>query len=169
VVVVTHAQIRNQHWAAESLGRGLVGVGLAVSLLVAPASSLADGLESVDLLTSLQSIVPSEGFKAGARAETSKLGAVEDNFQKSDTLKRLLEQSEANKAKNKKEILDKYCYRQAEMGVGDCGGLQYIPGMTDSGKQRTPDWLSDLLGLERAPESQGTGELAKLFGGELPE
>jgi hypothetical protein len=23
---------------------------------------------------------------------------------------------------------DKYCYRQAELGVGDCGGLRFIPG-----------------------------------------
>lgn len=28
-----------------------------------------------------------------------------------DTLKKLLAQSEANKAKNKKEIQNKYCYR----------------------------------------------------------
>ena len=23
---------------------------------------------------------------------------------------------------------DKYCYRQAEIGVGDCGGLRFLPG-----------------------------------------
>jgi hypothetical protein len=28
--------------------------------------------------------------------------------------------------------------RQAELGVGDCGGLRYIPGLTESGKQKTP-------------------------------
>jgi hypothetical protein len=90
-------------------------------------------------------------------------------FAAADTLKRLLEQSAANKAKNAKAIAvgikrrtspnsehslqcagnnevvtisgtsmgvryglampqDKYCYRQAEIGVGDCGGLRYIPG-----------------------------------------
>jgi hypothetical protein len=53
---------------------------------------------------------------------------------------RLLAQSEANKAKNKRAIQDKYCYRQAELGIGDCGGLRLIPGMTDSGKQETPQW-----------------------------
>jgi len=46
-----------------------------------------------------------------------------------DTLRRLLEQSEANREKNKKAVQDKYCYRQAELGVGDCGGLRYIPGV----------------------------------------
>ena len=34
----------------------------------------------------------------------------------------------------KKAIANKYCYRQAELGIGDCGGLRLIPGMTSSGK-----------------------------------
>ena len=50
-----------------------------------------------------------------------------------DTLRRLLEQSAANKEKNKKAVQDKYCYRQAEIGVGDCGGLRYIPGESHKG------------------------------------
>lgn len=45
-----------------------------------------------------------------------------------------------------------------------------LAGMTDSGKQRTPDWLSDLLGVERAaPEDPDAPTLKKLFGGKLPE
>lgn len=39
---------------------------------------------------------------------------------------------------------------QAELGVGDCGGLRYIPGMTKSGVQKRPEWLEGLgqqLGL----------------------
>jgi hypothetical protein len=45
-----------------------------------------------------------------------------------------------------------------------------ISGLTNNGKQRTPDWLSDLLGVERAPpESEDTLTLKKLFGGQLPE
>ena len=55
-------------------------------------------------------------------------------------LQRLLAQSEANRAKNQKAVEEKYCYRQAELGIGDCGGLRLIPGMTDSGKQETPQW-----------------------------
>jgi hypothetical protein len=54
--------------------------------------------------------------------------------------------------RNRKELATKYCYRQAEMGVGDCGGLRYIPGATKSGKQVTPGWLYNLLGVE---EKQG--------------
>lgn len=30
--------------------------------------------------------------------------------------------------RNARKIADKYCRRQAEMGVGDCAGLQLIPG-----------------------------------------
>ncbi|PNH09224.1 hypothetical protein TSOC_004189 [Tetrabaena socialis] len=92
-------------------------------------------------------------------------------FQKSDTLKvrvayvaappsrqALLERSEANKAKNKKEIQNKYCFRQAELGIGDCGGLRFIPGLTEKGKQETPQWLADLLGVEVPPSNQAGGK-----------
>lgn len=50
--------------------------------------------------------------------------------------------------RNKKAIENKYCQRQAELGVGDCGGLRFIPGATKSGKQKTPDWLAKILGVE---------------------
>ena len=48
--------------------------------------------------------------------------------------------------RNKKAISDKYCQRQGEMGVGDCGGLRFIPGATKNGKQKTPEWLAKILG-----------------------
>jgi hypothetical protein len=38
------------------------------------------------------------------------------------------------------------------MGVGDCGGLRFIPGATKNGKQRTPDWLAKVLGVEPQPD-----------------
>ncbi|KIY95557.1 hypothetical protein MNEG_12404, partial [Monoraphidium neglectum] len=82
-------------------------------------------------------------------AQRSKLDAAEQSFQQSETLKLLRERSEANRAKNKKAIENKYCYRQAELGIGDCGGLSLIPGMTNNGKQKTPEWLSKLLGVEQ--------------------
>lgn len=37
---------------------------------------------------------------------------------------------------------------QAELGVGDCGGLRYIPGMTKSGVQKRPEWMDKLFGME---------------------
>jgi hypothetical protein len=110
----------------------------------------------------------------------------------------------------------RYCYRQAELGVGDCGGLKYIPGMTkarrgpaltsmdvapfhpcpsscsgpapslsvsrppspspcarttqptpahahpptptaQNGKQKTPEWLGKMLGVETPAEQPGGG------------
>lgn len=58
------------------------------------------------------------------------------------------------------------CCRQAELGIGDCGGLRLIPGMTKSGKQRTPQWLQDLLGVQLTPEQQNPDEITieKLLG-----
>jgi len=47
-------------------------------------------------------------------------------------------------------------HRQAELGIGDCGGLRYIPGVTESGKQETPQWLADLLGVEVPQQPQAT-------------
>eukprot|EP00955_Chlamydomonas_euryale_P039746 351491-Chlamydomonas_euryale.AAC.33 len=83
---------------------------------------------------------------------------VELAWKQPTTAQTLLERSKANKAKYKREIEDKYCYRQAELGIGDCGGLSLIPGMTENGKQETPQWLADLLGVEKpASVPQGRG------------
>lgn len=41
---------------------------------------------------------------------------------------------------------------QAELGVGDCGGLRYIPGMTKSGVQKRPEWMDKLFGMEGEPQ-----------------
>ncbi len=50
--------------------------------------------------------------------------------------------------RNRKDVFDKYCARQAELGVGDCGGLRLIPGMTKSGVQVRPEWMNKLFGME---------------------
>lgn len=63
----------------------------------------------------------------------------------------------------------RYCYRQAELGIGDCGGLRYIPGMTKNGKQETPGWLQKVLGVE-VPKVEGQGKtLADLLGPEAEQ
>lgn len=41
-----------------------------------------------------------------------------------DLLRTLKEKSEANRGARKRELEDRYCRRQAELGVGDCGGLR---------------------------------------------
>lgn len=107
-------------------------------------------------------------FKGYNEPQKKKLEAAEQSFEQSGTLKALLEKSEANKAKNKREIQNKYCYRQAELGIGDCGGLRYIPGMTKSGKQQTPEWLQKVLGVE-VPKAEGEGQTLEQLLGPKPE
>ncbi|MEW5298483.1 MAG: hypothetical protein WDW38_000782 [Sanguina aurantia] len=91
------------------------------------------------------------------------LEEVDTNFENSDTLKRLREQSLANKEKNAKAIAKKYCIRQAEMGVGDCGGLNFVPGLTQNGVQRPPKWLTDFLGVKNPDPVTGSKTLEDLF------
>ena len=57
-----------------------------------------------------------EAIEAARRKTAEELAA----FESSDFLRGLRERSEANREKNKKDIFNKYCQRQAEMGVGDC-------------------------------------------------
>jgi hypothetical protein len=87
--------------------------------------------------------LPDGGAEARQRLEQA-----EQSFQQSDTLKSLLERSEQNRDKNRRAIAAKTCARQAELGVGDCGGLKYVPGATKAGKQKTPEFLNKLLGTE---------------------
>ena len=42
------------------------------------------------------------------------------------------------------------CLRQAEMGVGDCAGLQNIPGATKNGRQKPPAFVMKMLNLSDA-------------------
>jgi len=81
---------------------------------------------------------------AGCAAESQgKVDRAEAAFEESDLLANLLAKTEANRDSNTKAIEEKYCQRGAEWGVGDCGGLQLIPGMTKSGKQKLPFGLGE--------------------------
>jgi hypothetical protein len=92
--------------------------------------------------------VPSALMPDGGAAARQKLEESERSFEQSDTLKSLLERSEKNRDKNKRAVSAKYCARQAELGVGDCGGLKYVPGAVKGGKEKTPEFLAKLLGVE---------------------
>lgn len=106
------------------------------------APALARGLESVDL----PDLAPPAAAQPTAQA--AKLAAADAAFEASPLLKELRERSDANRAKNRRAIENKYCARQAELGIGDCGGLKYIPGATKGGKQKTPGWLARLVGAD---------------------
>lgn len=73
-----------------------------------------------------------------------KLSAAEDSFRQSPLLNELKARTEANRESRAKELRDKYCMRQAELGVGDCAGLRLIPGATKAGVQKKPEWMESL-------------------------
>ncbi|KAI7843499.1 hypothetical protein COHA_002742 [Chlorella ohadii] len=123
----------------------LAGLGAAALALPArPAAAAFPGIESIDLPAV---DVPAAIAEKQARNQAV-LDAAEQSFQESDLLRTLKERSEANRDARKKALEDKYCMRQAELGVGDCGGLRYIPGMTKSGVQKRPEWMDKLFGME---------------------
>ncbi|KAG1660037.1 hypothetical protein FOA52_010022 [Chlamydomonas sp. UWO 241] len=156
--VVSCASHNAQHPSASQM----LASSTAAMLLLMAGPVGATGLESPDIPSLRAPDALRDAYAQMKSGTQTKLDAVDSSFAQSDTLKRLLEQSKANQSKNKREIQDKYCYRQAELGIGDCGGLNLIPGMTEGGKQPTPKWLADLLGVEvpaSVPEGKGIQDL----------
>ncbi|KAI8527542.1 hypothetical protein RHMOL_Rhmol12G0083300 [Rhododendron molle] len=77
--------------------------------------------------------------------ENQKKYAEDDaRIKESPIVKKLLEQSKLNKEKNKQEILDKYCLRGAEWGVGDCSA----EGMTPDDRDKFIAMLKQKVGVE---------------------
>jgi len=121
--------------------------GLAALVATKPAPALARGLEEANSFTldDLPSITfkPAEIVREIKAESQGKVDRAEAAFEESDLLANLLAKTEANRDSNTKAIEEKYCQRGAEWGVGDCGGLQLIPGMTKSGKQKLPFGLGE--------------------------
>ena len=107
-----------------------------------PTSAHARGLESIPLPD-----LPAPTTDTAA-VQRGTLAAADEAYQTSPLLKELKERSETNRASNRRAIENKYCARQAELGIGDCGGLKYVPGATKNGKQKTPGWLAKLIGTD---------------------
>ncbi|KAI3426212.1 hypothetical protein D9Q98_008588 [Chlorella vulgaris] len=125
--------------------RQLIGLAAAAALTAVyrPAPAAAAGIESIDL----PSLDLSDAVTALKARNQGVLDSAEKTFQESDLLRTLKERSDANRGARKKELEDRYCRRQAELGVGDCGGLRLIPGMTKSGVQKRPEFLNEWFGL----------------------
>ena len=87
------------------------------------------------------------GIQGARRAAEEREKAANEQFENSEFLRNLKEKSDANKDQRRREQQDKYCRRQAELGVGDCAGLRLIPGATKSGRQKPPKALMDAFGL----------------------
>jgi hypothetical protein len=127
--------------ASRRRALNLLGLaGLAAAGL--PPSSSALGLESLDLPAFKAE--PPEVVRRMQEANRARLEIAEGAFQDSDLLRTLREKSVAGREGRKKDLLEKYCRRQAEYGAGDCAGLRLIPGATKSGLQKRPElpsWL----------------------------
>ncbi|KAL2906673.1 putative E3 ubiquitin-protein ligase rbrA [Bienertia sinuspersici] len=96
---------------------------LALSFLLSSSNPAQAGFLSG--LSGIESVpgpeLPSIEFLQKFNEENQKKYAENDErFKSSPIVKELLERSKKNKEKNKREILDKYCLRGAEWGVGDC-------------------------------------------------
>jgi hypothetical protein len=76
----------------------------------------------------LEGIKPAEKIEGGFAELRRKNQEIMDKgteaFENSDILKALREKSDANREGNRKALQERYCYRQAELGVGDCAGLR---------------------------------------------
>lgn len=161
VRMMIRRQINTTHTKSSpicSLGRLELCTAASIAVLLTSSPALATGLESMDIVRAPP--VP-EIFKQNVAAQKQAQREDEDRFSQSDTLKQLLEKSKQNKEANKRSIANKYCYRQAELGIGDCGGLNLIPGLTEAGKQETPQWLADLLGVEVPKSARSEGKTLK--------
>lgn len=120
---------------------------LAVSLVILWSNPAQAGLLSG--IPGIQSVpgpeLPKVEFLDRFNEENQKRYAENDERIKSSPLiKEFLERSQRNKEKNKQEILDKYCLRGAEWGVGDCS----TQGMTADERDAFIAMLKKKTGVE---------------------
>ncbi|CAK9142390.1 unnamed protein product [Ilex paraguariensis] len=97
-----------------------LAASIAVLLCSGPAKAgFLSGSPGIESVPGPQ--LPQIDFLSRFNEENQKKYAeLDSRFKESPLLKRLLEQSKLNKEKNRQEILDKYCIRGAEWGIGDC-------------------------------------------------
>jgi hypothetical protein len=144
--MVTRPVSPKEDMAVEPQYSGIVGHCLGALLVLSLQGSMvvgnvyATGLERMDTAP--------VAVDTSTRKQSKALRAAEEDFQNSEFLKTLKERSELHREERQKQLRDTYCKRQAELGVGDCAGLRLIPGATKSGVQKTPEWITKLLGNE---------------------
>ncbi|KAK6133930.1 hypothetical protein DH2020_032322 [Rehmannia glutinosa] len=104
-----------------------MAASLAIVLCSSPAhAGFLSGLSGIESVPGPQ--LPQIDFLTRFNEDNQKKYAENDaRFKESPILKKLLEQSKLNKEKNRQEILDKYCIRGAEWGVGDCSADAMSP------------------------------------------
>ncbi|CAA0828734.1 Unknown protein [Striga hermonthica] len=121
-----------------------LAVSLAVVLWSNPAhAGFLSGISGIESVPGPQ--LPKVDFLARFNEENQKKYAENDaRFKESPLLKKLLEQTKLNKEKNRQQILDKYCIRGAEWGVGDCSA----EGMSPEDRDKFIAMLKQKAGVE---------------------
>ncbi|XP_057448148.1 uncharacterized protein LOC130739769 [Lotus japonicus] len=104
-----------------------LAASIAILLWSSPAhAGFMSGISGLESVPGPQ--LPQIDFLSRRNEENQKMYAENDaRFKSSPLLKKLLEQSESKKEKNRKEIENKYCLRGAEWGVGDCSAEGMTP------------------------------------------
>ncbi|KAJ8445501.1 hypothetical protein Cgig2_031314 [Carnegiea gigantea] len=120
---------------------------LAVSLVLLwsnPAEAgFLSGLKGIESVPGPE--LPKIEFLDRFNEENQKKYAENDErIRSSPLIQEFLERSKRNKEKNKQEILDKYCIRGAEWGVGDCS----TEGMTAEEKENFIAMLKQKAGVK---------------------
>lgn len=117
------------------LHKSLVPLAASIAVLLCSTPAANAGLLSGS--TGIESVpgpeLPKIDFLNRFNEENQKKYAENDaRFKDSPVLKQLLERSKLNKEKNRQAILDKYCLRGAEWGVGDCSTEGMTPAERDT-------------------------------------
>lgn len=130
-----------QHLSAIAAGAAATSLAFLLSSTPVQAGVLSgsSGLESVP-----RPELPGFDFLKRMQEENQKKNeAYDGKFKSSPLLQELLKRSKANSQRNKQEILDKYCERGAEWGVGDCSTV----GMSREEREA----FMEMLRKKRAP------------------
>ncbi|GAQ80061.1 hypothetical protein KFL_000450170 [Klebsormidium nitens] len=121
---------------------GLAAAGLSLATVTPAQAGILSGSQGLEQAEAPG--LPEIGlFKQIKEGNKKRQDDLDSSFEQSDLLKELRKKSADNKEKNKKEILDKYCVRGSEWGVGDCA-VKGLPESVESA-QSTRKLLSDAI------------------------
>ncbi|XP_021910296.1 uncharacterized protein LOC110824074 [Carica papaya] len=131
--IPTNSSISSSFHFHPLLRNSLLPLAASLSIIFLPIpakAGLLSGFSGIESTPGPQ--LPQIDFLNRFNEENQKKYAEADaRFKSSPLLKQLLERSKLNKEKNRQAILDKYCIRGAEWGVGDCSADAMSPEERD--------------------------------------
>ncbi|KAG8654195.1 hypothetical protein MANES_05G107700v8 [Manihot esculenta] len=148
IQTVPNHKPRNVSWVSSLPSCQLIlhkSLPLAVALLLSasPAKAgLMSGFSGLESIPGPQ--IPQIDFLNRFNENQKKYAENDARFKSSPILKELLERSKQNKEKNRQQVLDKYCIRGAEWGVGDCSA----EGMSPEEREKFISMLKEKAGMK---------------------